>query len=145
METFKQIHEAAKHFKEVKTPGIQCLLTEGPATHSKRDRYKQVREGFRQCGVRVTVEGELGARTITLRGFVERNLDVKRRFTASRRQSERHTISQVIDDLNEVGATIYVEGNRHHICRELRNRYGLNSYSSTAHENGIGLVITRIK
>jgi len=145
MQSFKEIHEAGTYFKEIKQIGSKCLLTGGPATHPSRDRYKQVREGFRQSGVLVTVEGEYGKRTVTLRGFTRRNPEVKGVYTRSRRQSDAYTISVVIDKLDTIGATTYVEGNQHHVRRQLRKHFGLYSCSVNRHSNGVGYTVTRLK
>lgn len=145
MKSFREIRQAAAYFKENHPACSECVLTEGPNTHEGPDRYKQVREGFRQCGVFVTVQGEYGNRTITLRGFAKINREVRGRYTRSRRLDDRHILQHSIAKLAVVGATAYIEGNQHYIRRKLRRYYGLFSCSVVRHENGLGYNVTRSK
>jgi hypothetical protein len=150
METFKQIGQAAEYFKKHGVVGSTCVLTEGPKTHRGRDKYKQVREGFRQCGVRVRIEGEYGNRTITLSGFGKINRHPRQVYVAAKEPGPRTpivrpTIMRVIGLVETIGKTVYVEGNRDRIRQKLRDRFGAWSCSVTRHPNRIGWNVTRNK
>ena len=136
MNTFETVADAAVYFKKCKVTGSTCLLTRGPQVFQGHDRYNKVRYGFYRNGVCVTVQGEYGGLTITLRGFSHNVQMYQREYLASKRVGEQHCLRQSVDKLQTIGAAVYVEGNGGYIRKKLRRRFGAGSCSVNLHGNG---------
>ncbi len=141
MNTFETVADAADHFQKCKVASSTCLLTKGPQVCQGPDKYNKVRYGFYRNGVRVTVQGEYGDLTITLRGFSNSVQTYHREYLASKRLGEQHCLRHSIDKLVTIGTTVYVEGNRDYIRKKLRKRFGAGSCSVNL--NGNGWKVTR--
>ena len=136
MNTFETVADAADYFKKCKVSGSTCLLTRGPQVSQGPDRYYKVRYGFYRNGVRVTVQGEYGKLTITLRSFSDNVQTHHREYLASKRLGEQHCLRHSTDKLEAIGTTVYVEGNGDYIRKKLRRRFGAGSCSVNLHGNG---------
>jgi hypothetical protein len=136
MNTFEKVADAAEYFKKCKATGSTCRLTRGPQVSRGADKYNKVRYGFHRKGVCVTVQGEYGDLSITLRGFSTNVPAYHRGYLASKRIGDQHSLRHAIDKLQTIGTTVYVEGNRDYIRKKLRRRFGPGSCSVNQQGNG---------
>jgi len=141
MNTFQKVTDAADYLKNREVAGSTCLLTSGPQVFQGPDKYKNVRYGFYRNGVRVTVQGEYGNLSITLRGLSNNVQTYQKEYLASKRLGEQYCLRHFIDRLQTIGTTVYVEGNRDYIRKKLRRRFGAGSCS--IHLHGSGWKVTR--
>lgn len=134
--SFASVADCAKYLL-LRSEGDQCILTGGPAANY------HVKESAIKCGVRVTSSGEYGKRIVTLVEVTDSRKEQVRGYSASA-PDKKISFSQAIGDGIEVGETVFCQGNRATITRDVVKRYGkascsLNQFVHPQHGRGWNL------
>src|ERR1035441_3164721 len=134
---FRTVSEVVEYFRNIKVVGTQARLTATFNTSKEKVRNYFYRQ---ECKVSV-VEEAGGTHLIGLNGFNETGRQVVRdrlaKYNESGRQPDEMTPSQVIEENGfEVGATLFVKGNRSSMAKLLRKRYGAGAVA--IRKNGAG-------
>lgn len=134
--SFPSVSECAKYLF-LRSVGDQCILTGGP-----KENF-HVKEAAIKCGVRVTSTGEHGHRTVTLVEVTDSRKEQAHSYNAST-PDKKISFSEAIRDGLEVGETVFCQGNRNTITRDIIKRFGkgvcsLNQFVHPEHGRGWNL------
>ena len=141
---FRTVSEVVEYFRNITVVGTQARLTATLNASQQR-----IRNYFYRQECKVSIENEAdGTRVITLNGYNETGRQVVRKrlakYNESGRQPDELTPSQVIEENGfEVGATLFVKGNRSSMAQLLRKRYGAGAVA--IRKNGAGHEVTRLR